>query len=759
MLNTPAPRDPLARTAEGIHPIDYVECIDWLSFPGYDAREGLITAAYPGTCNWVLEDESFGAWVQSAKGIFWIKGKPGSGKSTTMKHLLDLIRSEKVSGLSNVFPVYAATFFNARGSSLETSREGFLRSSIIQILQQKPELFKYIEEHYLRSMKQLSEPLLTKMLKILVRECSLTCRLGLLVDALDECDGPIREQIGLFEELIRISQEAGYLMCICVSGRPVHTLTAWLGHYPQLALEDHTSVDIATYVLAKTSRISSTTDAYMYKEFREDIMERSNGVFLWVVLVIEELLDAWEASESIAGLRTKLAAIPEDLDDFFARMLRKIPRSQFSETVAVFKCVLAALRPLTLRELRVALAFGSDDSFESIAEMRSSDKVVHVDDGLERRVQSCCGGLIEITKESFTVQVIHQTVLDYLLAPNRLQSVLADLPAFTRAQCHQYLLQACVKYLSVPELKKIPVHKENIFQKTEKPNYLPKFEFLSYSLLNWVDHYIGAEEGGESQAPKIKEFACPRKNHFFTWYRLYGQCFANGWDGAHPPFLSFAAEHNLLGYVEDYIKRNRVSSSDSGEFGGPVQAATISGNLKMVRLLLDHGVDVNAQGGRLGTAMAAAITFQDHGMIKLLHEHGANVELQAPGSPMLGAGRWAGHRNPFSRSRLESRALPVDHFPSRPVRRLTRYGNENGNPAPIFTPTIGTVHPISGADAKVVNLYQPAPDYAEMTDSADDSGSTYDEITMPDQDFQIYPSCEGDGASGGGLAAAAADDH
>lgn len=746
MLNTPALPDPLARTAGGIAPTDYNQCIDWLSFPGYDAREGLITAAYPGTCNWLLEDEGFGAWIKSVKGIFWIKGKPGSGKSTIMKHLLDLVRSEKTNELSSVFPVFAATFFNARGSSLETSREGFLRSSIIQILQQKPELFKCIEEDYLGSKKQFSEPLLTKMLKVLVRECSLTSRVGLLVDALDEYDGLIREQIGLFLELIRISQESGYLMSICVSGRPVHALTAWLEYYPQLTLEDHSSVDIATYVVAKTSRISSTADAYIYKEFREDIMERSKGVFLWVVLVTEELLDAWEASESIAGLRTKLAAIPEDLDDCFGRMLRRIPRSQFSETVAVFKCVLAALRPLTLKELRVALAFGSDDSFESIAEMESSDKVVHGDDGLERRVQSCCGGLIEITKESLTVQAIHQTVLDYLLAPNRLQSVLADQPALTLAQCHQYLLQACINYLSVPELKDIPVYMENAFRETEKPNYLKNFEFLSYSLLNWVDHYIGAEEEGESQAPKIEEFARPENEHFFTWYRLYCQCFANGCDGTNPPFLSFAAEHNLLGYVEDHINRNPISSTDSGEFGGPIQAATISGNLKMVRLLLDHGVDVNTQGGRFGTAMAAAITFQDHGMINLLCEYGANISLQAPGSPMPGSDRWIGHRNPFSRSRVQNRALLLDHFPSMSNQGLACYGNEIGYTAPIVS------------RRKSSHSLSASPIYAEMTDSADGSGFAYTEITTSDQDFQVYLSCEGDGGSGGGLAAAAAAD-
>lgn len=301
-------------------------------------------------------------------------------------------------------------------------------------------------------------------------------------------------------------------------------------------------------------------------------------------------------------------------------------------------------------------------------------------------------------------------MLQYLLAPTRLQSVLADKPGFTLAQCHQYLLQACINYLSVPEPKGIPVHLEDIFGATEKPNYLEYFEFLSYSLLNWVDHYIRAEEGGESQAPKIEEFARPEIHHFFTWYRLYSQCFANGWDGTDPPFLSFAAEHNLLGYVEDYINRNPVCSTDSGEFGGPVQAATIGGNLEMVRLLLDHGVDVNAQGGKFGTAMAAAITFQNHEMINLLCEYGANILLQAPGSPMPGTSRWVGHRNPSSRSRVLSSALAVVHCSSMSDYQLLGcYWNIKDRPN---------------------RRSQPAPNYSELTDSADGSGLAYNEITM-----------------------------
>ena len=277
MLNRPVSPNTLARTE--LAQTEYHKCIEWLYFPGYDARERLITAAHPGTCNWMFENEGFGEWVQSNKNNLWIKGKPGSGKSIIMKHLFDLIRSEKSSGMSNVFPLYAAIFFNARGSSLETSCEGLLRSSIMQILQQKPKLFDHIQKDYLGVNGKFFDATLIKMMKILVRECSLTSRLCLLVDAIDECNAPVPQLLQLFEELIQASRERGFPMSICVSGRPVHTLTAWLGHYAQLTLEDHTSDDIATFVFAKTSCLSSARDAYIYEEFQQDIMEKSNGIF------------------------------------------------------------------------------------------------------------------------------------------------------------------------------------------------------------------------------------------------------------------------------------------------------------------------------------------------------------------------------------------------------------------------------------------------------------------------------------------------
>ena len=157
-----------------------------------------------------------------------------------------------------------------------------------------------------------------------------------------------------------------------------------------------------------------------------------------------------------------------------------------------------------------ALALGSATSFRSIADMADCGSIVHTDDGSERRIQHCCGGLIEVLKPSLTVQVIHQTVLDYLLRPGCLLSLPFPQSEIVPTKCHEYLLRACIQYLSTPDSKTIPVLTEHPVSQerrwTSQDDVLEKFGFLSYSLVNWVDHYIRAEKGGNSQSKQIEEF-------------------------------------------------------------------------------------------------------------------------------------------------------------------------------------------------------------------------------------------------------------
>ncbi|KAK0636296.1 hypothetical protein B0T17DRAFT_503763 [Bombardia bombarda] len=65
--------------------------VDSFRPPGSDDRLKQITKNYEDTFEWVFDDEfsvGFSKWLQHEHEIFWIRGKPGSGKSTLMKFML-----------------------------------------------------------------------------------------------------------------------------------------------------------------------------------------------------------------------------------------------------------------------------------------------------------------------------------------------------------------------------------------------------------------------------------------------------------------------------------------------------------------------------------------------------------------------------------------------------------------------------------------------------------------------------------------------
>lgn len=77
---------------------------------------------YDETCRWILEPDrsrGFHKWLRSGRGLYWISGKPGSGKSS----LLNYIFKESVPGAnshsllgewSSADPVKVLSFFFSR---------------------------------------------------------------------------------------------------------------------------------------------------------------------------------------------------------------------------------------------------------------------------------------------------------------------------------------------------------------------------------------------------------------------------------------------------------------------------------------------------------------------------------------------------------------------------------------------------------------------------------------------------------------------
>ena len=71
-------------------------------------------------------------------------------------------------------------------------------------------------------------------------------------------------------------------------------------------------------------------------------------------------------------------------------------------------------------------------------------------------------------------------------------------------------------------------------------------------------------------------------------------------------------------------------NAKGGEYGTALQAAALKSRMRSIRLLLDKGADVNAEGGGgYGTALQAASYACHLEVVKLLLEKGANVNARS----------------------------------------------------------------------------------------------------------------------------------
>ena len=111
--------------------------LESLRFDQIDDRFLNIKPGHAKTCRWLLKRTEYLDWRNADKvsehhGFFWIKGKPGSGKSTLTKFALMEIKK------SSRDTMLLSFFFNARGSPLEKNTIGLYRSLLVQLLEKCP---------------------------------------------------------------------------------------------------------------------------------------------------------------------------------------------------------------------------------------------------------------------------------------------------------------------------------------------------------------------------------------------------------------------------------------------------------------------------------------------------------------------------------------------------------------------------------------------------------------------------------------------
>lgn len=108
---------------------------------------------------------------------------------------------------------------------------------------------------------------------------------------------------------------------MCLSSRPWQPFRDAFSKPKEqtVRLQDLTRGDIRSYVtdrfLTDQSFRAMVTHNPQYRDFIDEVVNRTEGVFLWVFLVVKSLLDGIREKDLIPGLRDRLDRLPPNLED------------------------------------------------------------------------------------------------------------------------------------------------------------------------------------------------------------------------------------------------------------------------------------------------------------------------------------------------------------------------------------------------------------------------------------------------------------
>ncbi|ETS74270.1 hypothetical protein PFICI_14136 [Pestalotiopsis fici W106-1] len=438
----------------------------FLDAPKQDYRLEQIEKNFKNTFDWAYDQQKPGLnqWLQKGTGLFWINGKPGSGKSTLMKFIVQDSRTDDLLSdwRTSAVQIRAAFFFHYRGNTMQKSFEGLLRSVLTQIIKQCNSLSSYLwqstNDEPMKSHDWTLSRLQRALFQILEQD-QVPLHLCLFLDALDEYDGRLEPICKFLCDLSRIPQTTTKRIQICFSSRPWDIFIREFKDCPGFSIQDYTRDDIRDYCLGSIRNEDLT--ATVLEDLVPVLVERSKGVFLWVKLVVKNLAQAFRAETNGQDLEKRLKALPSELDEYYAELIDRIPHAHRLMVYVMLEITVRSREPISPKAFVCALSTSRSQShaeymaaYTTLRRQRFTKLKRGYYPDLARQYSSkYCGGLIEVVKTGTSVarkdqegvQVFHQTVEDFVMSPRFKALILGNLAKVTTENGNSYLAKLYFK--------------------------------------------------------------------------------------------------------------------------------------------------------------------------------------------------------------------------------------------------------------------------------------------------------------------------
>jgi hypothetical protein len=433
----------LTRLTEAEDKIFADKIVASLNYDSRPVRHGSVPQAHKNTFQWAF-DSRLSQWFRSGSGIFWVSGKPGSGKSTFMKFIASHGQTKELlaswSGSADTLAV-GVHFFWIAGTAIQKSWQGLLQSLLFDVLHKHPSVIPLISPIRWAAAKvgQLQtavEPWsvteLMGALRALASAKNIPLKICFFIDGLDEYSSDHTELCKILRDMASSPH-----IKMCLSSRPWAVFENSFGGDSEKRLDIHelTRNDIWGFVsdqlqghqrwAAETSKEASTEKAKLV----EQIAANADGVFLWAFFVTRLLQEDLSAGIMISDLHKRLSGLPRDLEQLFKHILQSVAPVDHPKMAGILQTAAYALEPLHIDLYwQVEKEFEERDyAYYCPIGARPPEFVSMQREQIGRSIDDKTKGLLKLVNQR--VEFLHRTVKDFVLTRDMGDYLREKLPA------------------------------------------------------------------------------------------------------------------------------------------------------------------------------------------------------------------------------------------------------------------------------------------------------------------------------------------
>ena len=477
-----------------------------------------------------------------------------------------------------------------------------LRGLLLQLLRQRPSLFRHIQSDFEMSRDRLVTNFhaLWRIFVNIMKDPE-AGEIYCLIDALDECEKDSRQLILTEFTKLFCSQQSKkiFVKFVVTSRREIdieESLSVGSQAIRNLQVDSgKVNGDLAKFIDAKVDDLSRRKG---YSEslrgmIKRALIEKAGGTFLYVSLVLDDLNTAKVQSL----VRKKLQELPLDLNKLYDKILSRIEDVEIAHSI--LQLVTVARRPLKVEEFAMARFLDSgirEEIAEPSVDLLNEFKEDH----------RCCWPLVYFDTTNNTVNLVHQSAKEYLLGEHLQANNNLSQYHVVQDRANLQMFRKCWTYLSRTEMGQATKYKISFLTVM----FYNVHQFSDYARQEWLKHALAA-------SPVLTDDYDFRKDTLDRSPNL-----RDSW------LLEAAAEgHEVV--VKRLLEEGATPDARDAEGQTPLLLAAAKGHVVIVTLLLEEGAELETREIWLGlTPLERAAAEGQVAVVKLLVEKGAELDIQ-----------------------------------------------------------------------------------------------------------------------------------